>query len=115
MVARWASFAVGLGLMLAPLVLGYQSVAPILHDVAMGGLACVATLAALEWPRARFTLLAPGIWLVAFATSAAEPAAAAADLLAGSLLLALAAVPSAPLARRLPRAAGGDRRARARA
>ena len=116
MVARWASFAVGVGLMLAPLVLGYGSVAPILHDVAMGSLACVVTLAALEWPRARFALLAPGIWLVALAPSAAERSTSAADLVAGSLLLALAAIPSAPLARRpLPRTGGGDGRARARA
>lgn len=104
----------GIALMLAPLVLGYGSAAPILHDVAMGSLACIATLAALEWPRARFALAAPGLWLVAFAPAGREGAAAAADLVAGSLLLVLAAVPSAPFARRAP-VAPPARNARARA
>lgn len=100
----------GLGLLLAPLVLGYDSVAPILHDVAMGALVCVATLAALEWPRARFALAAPGGWLVAFASTSPERLASVADLVAGAILLALAAVPSARLARpALPRVPGGDR------
>jgi hypothetical protein len=115
MYARWASFAVGVALLLAPLVLGYGSVAPILHDVAMGSLVCVATLAALEWPRARFVLAGPGIWLLAVAPPSSEPAAAAADLVAGALLVVLAAVPSARFARRpVARMPGGDR-ARARA
>lgn len=90
----------GLALMLAPLVLGYRSVAPILHDVAMGLLVCIATLAAIEWPRARFALAAPGIWLVAFAPFAPERGATVADLVAGSLLLVLAPIPGARLARR---------------
>jgi hypothetical protein len=114
MYARWGSFGVGVALMLSPLVLGYGSVALILHDVAMGALACIATLAALEWPRARFALAAPGLWLVAFAPSAPERAATAADLVAGSLLLALSAIPSAPFARRAP-VAPQARNARARA
>ncbi len=100
MYARWASFAVGVALLLAPLVLGYGSVAPILHDVAMGSLVCIATLAALEWPRARFVLAGPGLWLLAISPAASERAAATADLVAGALLLVLAAVPSARLARR---------------
>jgi hypothetical protein len=114
MYARWGSFGVGVALMLAPLVLGYGSAAPILHDVAMGSLACIATLAALEWPRARFTLAAPGLWLVAFAPAVPEAAAKAADLVAGSLLLALAAIPSAPFVNRA-RVAPAARNARARA
>ncbi len=110
MYARWGSFAVGVGLLLAPLVLGYRSVAPILHDVAMGSLVCVATLAALEWPRARFTLAAPGLWLLAFAPPSSERAAILADLVAGILLLALAAIPSARRVRpAIPRVARGDR------
>ncbi len=100
MVARWASFAVGVALLLAPLVLGYGSVAPILHDVAMGSLVCIATLAALEWPRARFVLAGPGLWLIAVAPASSERAAAGADLVAGALLLVLSAIPSARLARR---------------
>jgi hypothetical protein len=116
MYARWGSFAVGVALLLAPLVLGYGSAAAILHDVAMGSLVCVATLAALEWPRARFTLVVPGVWLAAFAPASAERAAVAVDLSAGTLLLALAAIPSARLARRtLRRAPAGEERARARA
>src|SRR6266542_2074141 len=59
MPARWGSFAIGLGLILAPLVLGYGSPGLVVHDVAMGLLVCVATLAAFEWPRARFALALP--------------------------------------------------------
>jgi hypothetical protein len=99
MFARWASFAVGIGLMLAPVVLGYGSVARILHDVTMGVLVCVATLAALEWPLARFVLAAPAAWLLlAGRGGGPDRAAGVAELLAGVLLLALAAVPSARFA-----------------
>lgn len=97
MYARWASFAVGLWLMLAPLVLGYGSVGPILHDVAMGLLVCIATLAALEWPRARFALAGPALWLVVSSRGATDGAAAAAELSAGGLLVLLVLVPSARL------------------
>lgn len=115
MYARWGSFAVGMALLLAPLILGYGSAASILHDVAVGSLACIATLAALESPRARFLAAAPAVWLVAFAPATPDPRAAAADAVAGVLLLVLAAIPSAPRARRpLPRAAH-DPRARAQA
>ncbi len=95
MYARWASFAVGIGLMLAPVVLGYASVARILHDVAMGVLVCVATLAALEWPLARFVLAAPATWLLLAGRGSPDGAAAIAELAAGALLLVLAAFPSA--------------------
>jgi hypothetical protein len=95
MYARWASFAVGIGLMLAPVALGYGSVARILHDVAMGVLVCVATLAALEWPLARFVLAAPATWLLLAARRSPDASAAAAELAAGALLLLLAAIPSA--------------------
>lgn len=100
MPARWGSFAIGLGLMLAPLLLGYDSPGAVVHDVAMGLLVCVATLAALEWPRARFAMAAPALWLVASGRSSGDAAAAGAELTAGGLLLALALVPSA---RRVPR------------
>jgi hypothetical protein len=100
MYARWGSFAVGLALLLAPLVLGYGSVAAILHDVAMGSLVCVATLAALQWPRARFALAVPGLWLVAFAQATPDGAGALADLVAGALLLVLAPFPSGRVERR---------------
>ena len=95
MYARWASFAIGIGLMLAPVVLGYGSVVRILHDVAMGVLVCVATLAALEWPLARFVLAAPAAWLLLAGRGAPDAAAGVTELAAGVLLLALAAVPSA--------------------
>lgn len=101
MPARWGSFAIGLGLMLAPLVLGYASPGAILHDVAAGLLVCVATLAALEWPRVRFALAAPSVWLLAAGRGATDPSARIAELTAGSLLLALALVPS-------PRRAAGQ-------
>jgi hypothetical protein len=107
MYARWGSFAVGLGLMLAPLVLGYGSFEPILQDVAMGLLVCIATVAALEWPPARFALALPAAWLVWSGRGARDPAAAIAELGAGALLLALALVPSERLVPRLGRDARG--------
>ncbi len=114
--ARWGSFAIGMGLILAPLILGYGSAGVVLHDVAMGLLVCVATLAALEWPRARFVMTAPALWLIAAARGNGDATAATAEMTAGGLLLALALVPSA---RRVPRAAPPlpppDRRADARA
>jgi hypothetical protein len=100
MYARWASFVVGLWLLLAPLVLGYETVAPILHDVALGTLVCVATLAALEWPLCRFVLAAPGVWLIWCGQSSAwsSGSAAAVELAAGAALLLLVPIPSARLA-----------------
>lgn len=106
MYARWVSFAIGIALMLAPLVLGYGSVARILHDVAMGVLVCIATLAALEWPLARFVLAAPAIWLILAGRGAPEAGAAATELAAGALLLVLAAIPSARFVPSLRRGAG---------
>jgi hypothetical protein len=111
MYARWASFAVGLWLMLAPLVLGYRSVGPILHDVAMGLLVCIATLAALEWPRARFALAGPAVWLVLASRDTGDRLAAAAELSAGALLFVLALVPSARLVTRASRAGRAGARA----
>lgn len=113
MYARWASFAVGLWLMLAPLVLGYGAVGPILHDVAMGLLVCIATLAALEWPRARFTLTGPALWLIVTARDSADRAATVAELSSGLLLVFLALVPSARLVPRLPPPPQGRADARA--
>ncbi len=111
MYARWTTFALGLWLMLAPLVLGYGAVAPILHDVAVGLLVCILTLAALEWPAARFALGAPAIWLVVASRLAGDRAAAATELTTGGLLLVLALVPSARLVPRLrpPRGRAGMR------
>jgi hypothetical protein len=99
MYARWASFGVGVALLLAPLVLGYGAVVPILHDIALGTLVCVATVAALEWPRARFAVGAPALWLVVASRESSDPQAAVTDLVAGVLLLVLAIVPSGRLAR----------------
>jgi hypothetical protein len=114
MPARWGSFAIGLGLIFAPLLLDYRTAGAVIHDVAVGLLVCVATLAALEWPRARFAMAAPALWLVAAGRASGDGAAAAAELTAGGLLLALALVPSA---RRVPRRAplGRSQRADARA
>jgi hypothetical protein len=100
MPARWGSFATGMALMFWPLVVGYGSAAAVVHDVAMGLLVCVATLAALEWPRARFAMAAPALWLVAASRTTADGAASAAEIGAGGLLLALALVPSARRASR---------------
>ena len=62
--ARWASFSVGLWLVLAPLLLGDLSVGHVLHDVTLGLLVSVGALASLEWPAVRFALAVPAIWLV---------------------------------------------------
>lgn len=110
MCARWTSFAVGLGLLLAPLALGYGAVAPILHDVAMGLLVCIATLAALARPLARFALAPPAAWLIVSSRISTDRAAAAAELVAGAVLLVLVAVPSArPAPPALPRVPPGQR------
>ena len=100
MLARWASFGVGLWLLLAPLVLGYPTVLAVLHDVALGILVCVGTLAALEWPAARFTLALPAIWLLRAPGAIRWPSGAisANELACGFVLLALSAVPSGRLA-----------------
>ena len=100
MPARWGSFAIGVALLLAPLALGYASAGAILHDVAAGLLVSIGALAALEWPRARFAMAAPALWLVQAGRGSRDVRAAAAELAAGALLLALALVPSG---RRVPR------------
>jgi hypothetical protein len=107
MPARWGSFAIGLALVLAPLVLGYRTAGAILQDVAMGLLVSVGSLAALEWPRARFAMALPALWLLQAGRGTEDRHAAAAELVAGTLLLALSLVPSG---RRVPRAAPLPRR-----
>lgn len=117
MYARWAGFAVGLGLVLAPLVVGYVDVGAILRDVALGTLVCVATLAALEWPRTRFTLTVPALWLLLAGRSASDPRAAVVEAGAGGALALLALFPSGRLVPRLPAGArrSGDPAGAARA
>jgi len=90
---------------------GENNVGPILHDVAMGLLVCIATLAALEWPRARFALAAPAVWLVLASRNAGDRLAAAAELSAGALLFVLALVPSTRLVTRSSRAGRAGARA----
>jgi hypothetical protein len=102
MYARWASFAVGMGLVLAPLVLGYDDVSAILQDIALGMLICIATLAALEWPAARFALAAPGLWLVWTGRASSNPFAAVVEIGAGGALAVLALFPSGRFLPRIP-------------
>ncbi len=94
--ARWSTFAVGLALILAPLVLGYDALGPVLHEVALGLFVCVATLAALEWPTARFGLVAPGVWLLLAPGLLGwqQPVVQVAEFCAGALLVVLAPIPS---------------------
>ncbi|HTP26366.1 MAG TPA: hypothetical protein VMK12_12005 [Anaeromyxobacteraceae bacterium] len=98
--ARWTSFGVGLWLILAPLVLGYPVVSAVLHDVALGLLVCVGTLAALEWPTARFALTVPGLWLITApdAVGWGSHLVLANELASGLAVLVLALIPSAKLA-----------------
>lgn len=99
MFARWGSFWIGVWLFMAPLVLGYQSLATILHDVAIGLLVSVASLAAFQWPMTRFTLVLPGLWLLTGSQliSAGDRSAQAAQLASGIALIGLSLVPSARL------------------
>src|SRR4051794_31376819 len=107
MVARWGSFALGLWLVFAPLVLGYTSAAAVLHDVALGLLVAIGALAALEWPLARFAQLLAAAWLLGVRAIGFETRTLAANHLATGVLLAvLAVVPSSRLVRRTAVAAG---------
>lgn len=109
MYARWSTFAVGMGLVLAPLVLGYRDVGSTLHDVTMGVLSCVLTLAALDLPALRFLNLLPAAWLAWTGYRATDPVAARAEVALGVLLLGAALLPRAralrpePGERTLPR------------
>lgn len=111
MYARWASFGVGLWLLLAPIVLGYAAVAPILSGVAVGTLVCVATLAALDWPRARFGLAGLALWVALDGKSATDRNASAVSIVSGVALFVLSFVPSARRTAPVPGAT--DVRARA--
>ena len=93
--ARWASFAIGFWLIVAPLVLGHREVAAVLHDVALGLLVCVGALAAMEWPHARFAVAAPGAWLIIAGRTLGWGSAvtAANELAAGAAIILLALVP----------------------
>ncbi len=98
--ARWASFAVGLWLILAPLALGYPTVAAVLHEVALGLLVSVGALAALEWRAARFALVAPALWLLAASDAIdwGSTAVAANEFASGLAVLLLALVPTGKVA-----------------
>ena len=98
--ARWASFAIGIWLLLAPRVLGYASVAAVLHDIALGLLVCVGTLAALEWPHGHFALALPGAWLVAAGQTVGWGSSLVAtnELASGAALLVLCLVPGGKVA-----------------
>ncbi len=100
MLARWASFTVGLWLLLAPLVLGYPTVRAVLHDVALGTLVSTAALAALEWPLARFALALLAAWLLTAANALgwSSRTVIANELAAGVALLLLSLVPSGKVA-----------------
>jgi hypothetical protein len=95
MLGRWGTFAIGMGLVLAPLVVGYREIGPILHDVAVGLLVCILTLAALEMPALRFVSALPAAWLVFTGRTSADARAGLAEIAAGALLLLAALVPRA--------------------
>lgn len=88
--------------MFAPLVLGHATAAAVLHDVALGLLVSVASLAALEWPAARYSLLAPATWLLTAprAMSWQQPAVEVNQVALGVAVAILAVVPSGRLLRR---------------
>src|SRR5512133_3584878 len=98
--ARWMSFALGLWLILAPLVLGYATVTTVLHEIALGLLVCVATLAALEWPVTRFAVTLPAVWLIVAGHFVAPGSAVvtANEVVSGVLAFGLALVPNTSVA-----------------
>jgi hypothetical protein len=107
MVARWATFATGLWLLFAPLVLGYEEAGAVLHDIAVGLVVCVGAIAALDWPVARFAQLLPAAWLVGAPRALELDAGAAANhLVAGALLAVLVAFPGGRVRRRAEAGAG---------
>lgn len=65
MVARWACFAAGFWLVLAPLLLGHPSVGSVLHDVGLGMLSCTLALASFRWAALRRAAALPAVWLLA--------------------------------------------------
>lgn len=103
MFARWGTFAVGMGLILAPLVLGYREVGPTVHDVAIGLVVCILALAALENPALRFLSALPAVWLVWTGRLSTDPGAGLTEVIGGALLVVATLVPRA----RLP--LGGER------
>jgi hypothetical protein len=95
MYGRWGTFAIGMGLVLAPLVVGYREIGPVLHDVAIGLLVCVVTLAALETPALRFLNALPAAWLVWTGRQSTDSVAGLAEIIGGALLIVAALVPRA--------------------
>ena len=91
---------VGLWLILAPLALGYPTVSAVLHEIALGLLVCVGTLAALEWPAVRFALTLPAAWLVTAADAVdwGSRTVTSNELACGITVLVLALVPSGKVA-----------------
>ncbi len=97
--ARWASFAVGMWLLHAPLVLGHASIVAVLHDVALGLLLCVVALASMEWPLARFGLVLPAVALLSGELLGfTHGLAGANDAAVGAATLGLSLVPGGKLA-----------------
>lgn len=110
MSARWGSFGLGMGLILAPVVVVYASAGVILRDVALGVVVCVVTLTAREWPAARLAQAATAGLLVWTGRSSGDPAAAVVELAAGTALAVLALLPSALTALHALRARRADAR-----
>ena len=105
--ARWASFAIGLGLTFAPLVLGYQEVGPTLHDVLLGLLVCILCIAALETPALRFLSVLPAGWLVISSRLSVDSSVGFTELCGGLLLIVATLVPRAWLGSRIDGTARG--------
>ncbi len=95
MYGRWGTFAIGMGLVLAPLAVGYHQIGPILHDVAIGLAVCVLALAALETPALRFLNALPAAWLVWTGRLSTDAVAGLAEIVGGALLVGAALLPRA--------------------
>ncbi len=95
MIGRWGTFAIGMGLVLAPLAVGYREIGPILHDVSIGLVVCILALAALETPALRFLNALPAAWLIWTGRLSVDGGAGMAEILGGALLVAAALLPRA--------------------
>lgn len=95
--ARLINIALGVWLMLAPWVLGYDFAIARTNDIWVGILVALAALVALAWQPARWANTALGAWLIIapFALGyAAWDAAAINDVVVGAVVLAVSLVPT---------------------
>ena len=115
MFARWTSFALGLGLVFSPLVLGYAEVGAILRDVALGLLVCIGDAGGAGVAGGALPARRAGAGADLDGPRLDRPAAAVVEVSAGGALAVLALFPSGRLLPRLPAVPRVPKRERLRA